>query len=64
MSKNKSLSIAAKIRKMKVGDQFIAADKPERESALRHAKTLREAGVIDFQIVTRQQEGSFVVVAI
>ena len=62
---SKQLSIAQKIRGLKLGKSFTVKTKPEREAACRVAKSLRDAGVIEFEIVTKlQDDGCFKVAAI
>lgn len=51
------MTIAAKIKAMKVGQNFTVQTETERQTASKDAKTLRRAGVIDFDIVTKAIEG-------
>lgn len=61
---NKELNLAQRIRAMKTGDSFDVTTKAEREAALKIAKTLFDAGVIKFRLMTRETEaGAFKVVA-
>ena len=60
----KELNLAQRIRAMKTGDSFDVTTKAERESALKIAKTLFDAGVIEFRLMTRETDaGAFKVVA-
>ena len=61
---SKELNFAARIRSMKVGESFIVKTEKERVSVCRISKTLRSAGVIDFEVVTRANEKGFKVAAI
>lgn len=56
---------ASRIRAMKLGEQFTASTNKDRIVLLKVAKTLKAAGIIEFQIVTRDDgNGGFTVVAI
>ena len=46
-------SLAAKIKALKPGQSFKVVGKSEREMACRIGKNLRDAGAIEFEIVTR-----------
>lgn len=47
------MTIAARVKAMKVGGPVLTLDTPgERAKALAIAKSLREAGAIDFKITT------------
>ena len=48
-----SFTLAQKIRALKIGAFFMVYSKKDREKACREAKTLRSAGVIVTQVVTR-----------
>ncbi len=62
---SKQLSIAAKIRNLAIGKSFTVATESDRQAACRAAKSLRDAGVIQFQVVTSAQDkGGFKVAAI
>lgn len=61
---SKQFSIERKIRDLKLGEFFQVNNEKERQLACRSAKTLRAAGVIDFQIATRKNGTKFKVVAI
>lgn len=61
---SKQFSIEQQIRRMKQGDSFHVNGEKERQNACRAAKTLRKAGVIDFQVITRKDGDQFKVVAI
>ena len=47
------LSIAAKIKALRVGGSFVVYDNKDRQLAQRQAKALKDAGVLLAQIVTR-----------
>lgn len=48
----KDMALAAKIRQMKRGDTFTVKTSSERKKAISAGKTLRDAGIIDFEIKT------------
>lgn len=49
---SKQLNLAARIRSMKSGDCFWVPDEKTRQSALRSAKALRDAGILTLRITT------------
>lgn len=54
-----------KLKAMKPGQQFTVDSKRDRATLLNTAKTLRNAGVIEFQLVTRANDsGGFIIAAI
>lgn len=56
---------AQRIRAMKSGKQFTATSNKDRILLLKVAKTLRAAGVIEFQIITKSDgNGGFLIVAV
>ena len=62
---SKKLLIASQIKNLKVGQSFVVTGETERQSANRAAKTLRQAGVISFDFVTKDQgDGTFKCAAI
>ncbi len=62
---SKTLNIAQKIKALKVGKHFMVKGETERQIASRAAKSLRDAGVIAFDVVTKADEkGNFKVAAI
>jgi len=61
---SKDLNIAAKIKALKIGQSFTVKTKSERENVCRIAKNLRDAGAIEFDIVTRENSGGYKVAAI
>lgn len=63
--KTKTLEVAARIRAMKPGDIEVLKNAGERAKWLRESKTLRQAGVIKFQILTRKLgNGEFNAIAV
>jgi hypothetical protein len=61
----KRLTLAARIRAMKIGDTFSVETGGERAKILAVAKTLRDAGVIDFLMHTKPSEkGGFSATAV
>lgn len=66
MSKTKNLSLANQIRSMKSGDRFEVKGKSQRIIVCRTIKTLRDAGVITLDIITRENgtKGKFNVIAL
>ena len=61
---SKTLNLAAKVRALKIGQHFIVKTEKERQAASRAAKSLRDAGVIDFDVVTKADGETFKVAAI
>ncbi|MDE2105443.1 MAG: hypothetical protein KGL39_49910 [Patescibacteria group bacterium] len=62
---SQELNLAQKIKAMKVGHSFTVKTEYERQKATRAAKTLRDAGIINFEIITKADEnGGFKVAAI
>jgi hypothetical protein len=62
---SKQFAIAQRIKAMKLGDSFTVATERERQGASKAAKVLKSAGVIAFDLVTKETEdGKFKVVAI
>lgn len=60
----KQLNIAQKIRGLKVGEHFHVETEKERQEASKAAVTLRKAGVIEFEVITKQDGDRFKVAAI
>lgn len=59
------MEIAQRLKGMKRGGEFSVGTNKERIIALNVAKVLRNAGTIDFQIVTRKNENNgFTIAAI
>jgi len=59
-----TLQIARKIKDLKPGQSFVVDTKKEQWKVCTSAKTLRDAGVIDFAVSTRQNtDGKFTVFA-
>ncbi len=54
---SKQLNFASKIRALKTGTSFTVKTETERQEASRAGKTLKKAGVIEFDIVTKANEG-------
>jgi len=60
----KRLTLASRIRKMKIGEVWTLDTPGERAKVLAISKNLRDAGVIDFQITTKPlPKGGFVAIA-
>jgi len=57
-------TISEKIKRLKRGKSFKVTTPDERVQALKSAKTLRDAKVIDFQVITKKTDGGFIVAAI
>ena len=61
----KEIELAAKIRKLKPADGFTVPDESQRQKVCRIAKTLKDAGIVSFDVSTRKNEGGgFRVVAL
>jgi hypothetical protein len=60
----KRLAIAQRVRALKVGQSFVVSTEKERQQVCRIAKSLRDAGVIEFDVVTKSDNGKFKVAAI
>lgn len=61
----KQIEIAQRVRQLKVGKHFMVKSERERQSASRVAKSLKDSGVIDFDVVTKEGDnGEFKVAAI
>lgn len=56
--------LAARIRAMKAGDTFTVKTNTERITASKAAKTLKQAGVIEFRLVTFWEGEGFKLVAV
>lgn len=52
-----------KLKAMKPGDQFTVETSRDRATLLNAANTLRMAGTIEFQLITRKIEDGFLIVA-
>lgn len=61
---SKELTLAQKVRNIKIGEPFTVATEKDRQRVLRVAKSLKDAGFIDFDIVTKRCEEGFKVAAI
>lgn len=59
-----NLQLAARIRGMVKGESFTVKSEQERQQACRIAKTLRDSGAIEFQVVTKADGDEFIVAAI
>ena len=51
------LNLARKIRNLKVGEGFTVATEAQRQAASRVGKSLKDAGVIEFDVVTKSNDG-------
>lgn len=60
----KQLNLAQRIRALAVGKSFHVDTEKERQEVCKVAKTLRDAGVIEFEVVTKQDGDRFKVAAI
>lgn len=58
------LNLAARIKNLKVGQSFYVRTPGDRQKACKVAKTLRDAGVITFTVVTSAEGERFKVAAI
>lgn len=58
------LKLAKQIKNLKRSGPFPVQTEGERVKVLQAAKTLRDAGVIDFTVTTRAMNGAFLVIAI
>lgn len=64
-SMKRDLNLAQKVKALKVGQHFLVDSEKQRQAASRIAKSLRDAGVIEFQVVTKRwYDGKFKVCAI
>lgn len=62
---SKEIKLASQVRALKVGKHFIVDSESDRQKASRVAKSLKDAGVIDFDVVTKScGDGTFKVAAI
>lgn len=62
---NGELNLAKKVRALKPGKSFIVSSSKERQAACRVAKSLKDAGIIEFDVVTRAHyDGTYKVAAI
>jgi hypothetical protein len=61
---SKDLSLAQKVRSLKVASSFTVATEKERQQVCRVAKSLKDAGVIEFDVVTKRDGDIFKVAAI
>jgi len=52
------LTLAQKVRELQVGRHFIVKTNKDRQAACRVAKSLRDAGVIEFEVVTKRIDGT------
>lgn len=60
----KEISIAQKVRGLKIGRHFYVKTITDRQKVLRVAKALKDSGVITFSVVTREDNEGFKVGAI
>lgn len=58
------LNLAARIRNLKSGESFYVKTESDRQKVCKIAKTLRDAGVIQFEVKTSEEGERFRVVAI
>jgi len=55
---SKAFNLAQRIRALKPGKSFTVANENQRQAACRTAKTLKDAGVIEWSLSTRRIQGS------
>jgi hypothetical protein len=60
----KEISIAQKVRGLKIGRHFYVKTIADRQKVLRVAKALRDSGAIEFTVVTREEAEGFKIGAI
>lgn len=59
------MQAAGRLKIMKPGDKFSVETNKDRITLLKVAKTLRAAGYMSFQIITKEQEkGGYLIVAV
>lgn len=63
-SRQAKLTLAARIRTMKRGESFMVNTPTFRKNAIAAGKTLKDAGIIDFDVKTFEEEGRFKVCAV
>ncbi len=61
---SKETSIANKIRALKASKGFVVTSESQRQNVCRVAKLLKDAGVIEFDVVTKKEGDAFKVAAI
>jgi hypothetical protein len=61
---NKTLSLARKIRALQIGKPFTVSTEKDRQMVCRVAKALRDAGVIEFMVVTKRMKSGLWKVAV
>lgn len=61
---SKDLTLAQKVRGLKAGKPFTVPTEKERQQVCRIAKSLKDAGVIEFDVVTKRDGDVFKVAAI
>ena len=59
-----NMAIVSKIKRLKPAQGFTVKTKRERNEAIRDAKSLRQLGVIDFNVTTRAEGEGFKVIAV
>lgn len=60
----KNLTLVQRIKRMKIGQHFHVATKGEQQNACRAAKVLKQAGIIEFDVVTKRDGEQWKVAAI
>ena len=60
----KQLNLAQRVRVLKIGQHFHVSTEKERQEVCKVAKSLRDAGVIEFNVVTKADGERFKVAAI
>lgn len=61
---SKALSIEERVRRMRIGQQFMVSTTTDRERASKTGKMLKKLRVVEFEIVTKKRDGGYVVAAI
>lgn len=58
------MHMAKRVRSMKIGEQFMVFTHKERQAVCRVAKSLKDSGAIEFDVVTKRDGNKFKVAAI
>ncbi len=61
---SKEMNIAMRVKALKTGKFFMVATEKQRQEVCRAAKLLKDAGVIEFDVVTKREGDAFKVAAI
>jgi len=60
---SKEIELAQRIRSLRASKGFTVGTIAQREKVLRVAKTLKDAGIIEFDVVTKKRSGNVFKVA-